>query len=66
MCRLLVTCEISWTPGVQLAPFPILFETATLLSWGTHSARLITSIDLARKDTFVLRDSGLSVVTTVN
>jgi len=50
MCRLFVTCEISWTPGVQLAPIPTLFETATLLSLKTHSAKLMTSIDLERKD----------------
>jgi len=50
MCRLLVTYEISWTPGVQLAPIPTLFETATILSLKTHSAKLMTSIDLERKD----------------
>jgi hypothetical protein len=50
MCRLLVTCEISWTPGVQLAPVHTLFETATLLSLKTHSAKLMTSVDLESKD----------------
>ena len=50
MCRLLVTCEIFWTPGVQLAPIPTLFETDAVLSLKTHSAKLMTSIDLERKD----------------
>jgi len=66
MCRLLVTYEISWTPGVQLAPIPTLFETATLLSLKTLSAKLMTSIDLERKDKWLLRDTALSVVTTLN
>jgi len=49
MCRLLVMYEISWTPGVQLAPVPTLFETAILISLKTHSAKLMMSIDLERK-----------------
>jgi hypothetical protein len=32
----------------------------------THSARLMTSIDLERKDTLLLRDTALSVVTTLD
>jgi hypothetical protein len=64
MCQW-VTCEISWTPAVMLAPIPTLFETATLLNLKTHSARLMTPIDLERKDALLLRDSALSVVTTL-
>lgn len=63
MCRLLVTCKNSWTSGVQLAPVLSLFESSTLLSTGWHSARLITSIDLERKDPLLHADSDVSVDT---
>jgi hypothetical protein len=64
MCQL-VTCEISGQPAGLLAPIPTPFETATLLNLKTHSARLMTRIDLERKDALLLRDSALSVVTTL-